>query len=342
MSTSDDKLINHTLKLRNLAYYLPYNTSPNKPSPQGKTPREEEFGKTKAEIMYPTSLCEICKENVICDFFHLHSCLALYQEQKKLKETLNKTLEPITGFPDHNYYWNSRTERVFRTHTPTLQPKPSQKCICNSPEFGTYHLCSKCGQSFHLTCIGFSRPPNPNTPFVCHSCNPQNPALFQKERDWTKKRNCRRTPKPPKIHPEIILTQGLELSTPRNRAVYLHAQENLPSVENLASASKQLNNIPAVSMLKRACLGYIPKSLVKECFEKGKQRNIPRAKIKEALKTSNLLMIEGSHELYKTFIKLNRERRREEALYQKTNPQSQNFLSIPRHPKQAKGQQHLQ
>jgi len=62
---AQDKLIGQTLKLRKLAYFLPARCSPNKIGKQGKA-------NINVEIMYPTPICELCKNNEECDRMHLH------------------------------------------------------------------------------------------------------------------------------------------------------------------------------------------------------------------------------------------------------------------------------
>jgi hypothetical protein len=238
---------------------------------------------------------------------HLHTCPALSTIQKNLTSTLNRKLEPILGKNPRTYHWNSETAKLYLPVPPRQPDQQLQlNCICQSKPYGTYHKCTTCNNLFHLHCIGANIKDDEvaqlATPFQCKNCNPNRPYLFNKTRDWEpgRKGNARQLPRgtaKKRVSYEILITNALKISSPKNRAKFLYHQENRIDIAIARQKREAVDNKPEASKLMRACLGYLPEDLVKQCYKQGKKRNIPTDQIRTSLVESNIAMIQTSHNL---------------------------------------------
>ena len=310
---TSDSYFNHTLKLRNLGYYLPSRCSPNQGN-SSKSKSDTNINNIKAQVLYPTPLCELCNRKEYCDLFHLHTCPSLAKEQASIKDKINKAIKRVTPNPISPF---PQAARAFELQPPT-NTITTNKCICELPEFGKYVKCTKCKNEFHPECLGVKisgKELEKNQDKIeCRTCNPKNPLLFDLDQDWCRKKVHNSGKKKPKYPEETLITHALKLTTIKNRAKFRMHQENQGETYKAFLAREKLDSQPRVPILKRACLGYLPKTLVEFLYQQAKATKTPKQTVKNILTAINRALIEGSHTLYKAFLKKHRGIRKAEGV----------------------------
>jgi hypothetical protein len=110
----------------------------------------------------------------------------------------------------------------------------------------------------------------------------------------------------------VLITHALKITSVKNRRKRLWAEHNKTKLKEIEEKHKEGDKDERIARLKRATLGYVPKSFVSRFRELARKTKKEDNEINLAIEKINTMIVQHNYKLYGRWLKENRKMRKAE------------------------------